>query len=55
MWYLGIFILLLAYMLEAGGAGYWAAKKEGKKALKKGFGALIYFLSIVFIITHFLV
>lgn len=54
MWYCVIFIFLMAYLLEAGGAGYWAARKEEKKAFKKGFGALAYLLTIIVIITHFI-
>lgn len=52
MWYGAIFILLAAYLLEAGGAGYCAARKDWIKGLKQSFGALIYFISIVFIIIY---
>lgn len=54
MWYGAIFILLAAYLLEAGGAGYYAAIKDWIKVCKKTVGALSYLLAIILIITHFI-
>lgn len=54
MWYGAIFILLAAYLFEAGGAGYWTARKDWIKVCKKTTGALSYLLITIFIITHFI-
>ena len=54
MWYGAIFVFLVAYLFEAGGAGYYAATKNRIKVCTEVAGALFYLLVIIFIITHFI-